>query len=113
MVNDIASAIYVKLTQNGIVFSPGTFRSIRSTYYRIGLDFVEQYYSLSKFNGFTYDRNEEEETVGLFSRIIYKAGIDMLDNWDHTVFIPNWKRVNNAKREFLEDFYEAVELDNQ
>lgn len=113
MVYDIAMALFIKLTQNGVVFSHGMFRSIRSTYYRIGLDFCEQYYSLSKFNGLTYDRNTEEETVGLFSRIVYKAGKDLLDNWDHTVFIPNWKRVNNAKREFLEEFYEAVEEDNK
>lgn len=113
MVYDIAMALFIKLTQNGVVFSHGMFRSIRSTYYRIGLDFCEQYYSLSKFNGLNYDRNTEEETVGLFSRIVYKAGKDMLDNWDHTVFIPNWKRVNNAKREFLEEFYEAVEEDNK
>lgn len=112
MVYDIAMAIFVKLTQNGVIFSPGTFRSIRSTYYRIGLDFVEQYYSLSKFNGLTYDRNMEEETVGLFSEIIHQAGEDLLNNWDHTVFIPNWKRVNNARREFLEEFFEAVEQDN-
>ena len=113
MVYDIAMAIFIKLTQNGVVFSPGTFRSIRSTYYRIGLDFCEQYYSLSKFNGLTYDRNTEEETVGLFSRIIHQAGEDMLNNWDHTVFIPNWKRVNNAQRDFLDEFYEAVEQENK
>ena len=113
MVYDIAMAIFIKLTQNGVVFSPGTFRSIRSTYFRIGLDFCEQYYSLSKFNGLTYDRNTEEETVGLFSRIIHQAGEDLLNNWDHTVFIPNWKRVNNAQRDFLEEFYDAVEQENK
>ncbi len=112
MVYDIALAIFVKLTQNGVIFSPGTFRSIRSTYYRIGLDFVEQYYSLARFNGLEYDRNVEEETVALFSHIIYNAGEDLLNNWDHTAFIPNWKRINNALRDFLEEFHQAVEEDN-
>ncbi len=113
MVYDIAMAIFVKLTQNGVIFSSGTFRSIKSTYYRIGLDFAEQYYSLARFNGLNYDRNAEEETVGLFSGIIYKAGEDLLNNWDHTVFIPNWKRINNAVRDFQEEYYQAVEEDNQ
>lgn len=113
MVYDIAMAIYVKLTQNGVIFTPGTFRSIKSTYYRIGLDFAEQYYSLAKFNGLYYDRNGEEETIGLFSRIIYNAGEDLLNNWEHTVFIPNWKRINNAVRDFLEEYHQAVEEDNQ
>lgn len=113
MVYDIAMAIFVKLTQNGVIFSSGTFRSIKSTYYRIGLDFAEQYYSLARFNGLNYDRNAEEQTVGLFSGIIYKAGEDLLNNWDHTVFIPNWKRINNAVRDFLEEYHQAVEEDNQ
>jgi glucosyl-3-phosphoglycerate synthase len=113
MVYDIAMAIFVKLTQNGVVFSPGTFRSIRSTYYRIGLDFVEQYSSLSWFNGLKYDRNSEEETVGHFSKIVYQAGEDLLNNCDHTVFIPNWKRIKNALKDFQEEYFEAVEQDNQ
>jgi glucosyl-3-phosphoglycerate synthase len=113
MVYDIAMAIFIKLTQNGVIFSQGTFRSIRSTYYRIGLDFAEQYYSLARFNGLQYDRNSEEETVGLFSHIIYKAGEDLLNNADHTAFIPNWKRINNALRDFHDEFHQAVEEDNQ
>lgn len=113
MVYDIAMAIFIKLTQNGVIFSSGTFRSIRSTYYRIGLDFAEQYYSLARFNGLQYDRNSEEETVGLFSHIIYKAGEDLLDNSDHSSFIPNWKRINNALRDFHDEFHQAVEEDNQ
>ncbi|MFW6219147.1 MAG: glycosyl transferase, partial [Bacteroidota bacterium] len=37
---DIAKAIYGKLAANGTVFSRGTFRSIKATYYRIALDFI-------------------------------------------------------------------------
>ncbi len=113
MVHDIAMAIFIKLAQNGVVFSRGMFRSIRSTYFRIGLDFVEQYSSLSAINGINYNRHQEEETVDLFSRIVYKAGEDVLTNWDHGVFVPSWKRVMSALPELLDEFYEAVELDNK
>ncbi|MFP4469910.1 MAG: hypothetical protein ACLFPE_04470 [Bacteroidales bacterium] len=113
MVHDISMAIFVKLAQNGVVFSRGMFRSIRSTYFRIGLDFVEHYSSLSAFNGMEYNRHEEEETVDLFSRIVYKAGEDVLTHWDHGVFIPSWKRVMSALPDFMDEFYEAVELDNK
>lgn len=113
MVHDIAMAIFIKLAQNGVVFSRGMFRSIRSTYFRIGLDFVEQYNSLAAFNGIEYNRHQEEETVDLFSRIVYKAGEDVLTHWDHGVFIPSWKRVMSALPDFMDEFYEAVELDNK
>jgi glucosyl-3-phosphoglycerate synthase len=113
MVYDIALSIFIKLTQNGVVFSPGAFRSIRSTYYRIALDFIEQYKSLSSINGLKYDRNAEEENVLHFSEIINRAGVDLLSNWDHTVFIPNWKRINSVLSDFHQEYYEAVEEDNR
>ncbi|MDD3525574.1 MAG: hypothetical protein PHX39_01295 [Bacteroidales bacterium] len=113
MVYDIAMAIFIKLAQNGVTFSPGTFRSIRSTYFRIGLDFVEQYSALSRFNGFKYDRNQEEETVMLFSRLVYQAGEDMLNNWDYAAFIPSWRRIQSAIKDFIPEYYAAVEQDNK
>lgn len=113
MVHDIAMALFIKLAQNGAVFSPGMFRSIRSTYFRIGLDFVEQYSALAAINGLHYDRHMEEDTVDLFAKIVHQAGEDMLSSSDHTVFIPSWKRIMSAYPDFLDEFYEAVEQDNR
>lgn len=112
MVFDIARAIFIKLAQNGIVFSPGMFRSIRSTYYRIALDFVEQYHSDAVMNGLKVNRHQEEQTVDLFSHIIYKAGMEFLEFPDHASFIPSWKRVTSAIPDYMEQLYEAVEEDN-
>lgn len=113
MVHDIAMAIFIKLAQNGVVFSRGMFRSIRSTYFRIALDFVENFSGLAAINGLDYNRHQEEDTVDLFSRIVYKAGEDVLTHWDHGVFIPSWKRVMSALPDFLDEYYEAVEKDNE
>jgi len=109
---DISRAIYIKLAQNGIIFSPGMFRSIRSTYLRIALDFVEQYDSDATMNGYKFDRHEEERTVDIFAHNVYNAGISVLDNPDHGSYIPSWKRVMSAIPDYLERFYEAVEQDN-
>ena len=110
---DIAMAIFIKLAQNGIIFSRGMFRSIRSTYFRIALDFVEQYYSDARINGLYLDRHKEELTVDLFAHNIYRAGEEFLNNPDHAAFIPSWKRVSSAIPDYLEQYYEAVEEDNQ
>jgi glucosyl-3-phosphoglycerate synthase len=109
---DISRAIYIKLAQNGIVFSNGMFRSIRSTYLRIALDLVEQYNADAAMNGYSYDRHNEERIVDVFAQNVYNAGIEMLKNPDHGAFIPSWKRVMSAIPDYLERYYEAVEADN-
>lgn len=113
MTFDISRAIYIKLAQNGIVFSSGMFRSIRSTYLRIAIDLVEQYESDAIMNDYFYDRHEEEKMVNIFAQNVYSAGIEVLNNPDHGSFIPSWKRVSSAIPDYLEWYYEAVELDNK
>lgn len=113
MTFDIARAIYIKLAQNGIVFSNGMFRSIRSTYLRIALDLVEQYNSDAVINGYDYDRHGEERMVDAFATMVYNAGLEVLKNPDHGSFIPSWKRVKSAIPDYLDWYHEAVELDNR
>ena len=113
MVYDISRALFIKLAQNGTTFTEGTFRSIRSTYFRIGLDLVEHYNADAVMNGYHYNRHKEERIVDLFSHIIYRSGIEFLRNPDHGAFIPSWKRVLSAIPEYLDDYYAAVEEDNK
>ncbi|MCF8232393.1 MAG: hypothetical protein K9J27_09400 [Bacteroidales bacterium] len=109
---DIVRAIYLKLSQNGIVFTRSMFRSIKSTYNRIALEFVERYDNDATMNGFSYNRHKEELTVDLFANNVYNAGIEMLEQPDHGAFIPSWKRIKSALPGYMEDYYEAVEKDN-
>ncbi len=113
MTYDIAFALFVKLAQEGAVFSSGMIRSIRSTYLRIAFDYVESYQHDALMNGYEYDRHTEERMVSLFSYNILNAGIKFLETPDHPVSIPNWKRVMSAIPDYLDKFYEAVELDNE
>ncbi|WP_296405822.1 glycosyl transferase [Psychrobacter sp.] len=108
---DIIKAMFRKLATQGYVFSNETFRSIKATYYRIALDFVETYNSDAIMNGLTLDIHNEEKAVELFASNIMKAGQSFLDNPMETPFIPSWNRVESAIPNIKQRLIEAVELD--
>ena len=112
MCTDIAKAIFRKLATQGTVFTVETFRTIKATYYRIALDFIETYYNDAIMNGLTVDRHEEELAVELFSENILIAGNSFLKNPMETPFIPSWNRVISTVPDILERLYDAVEEDN-
>ena len=109
---DISKAIFRKLATNGIVFSTETFRTIKATYFRIALDFIETYYNDAVMNGLHVDRHSEEQAVELFAQNIMHAGEHFLNNPMETPFIPSWNRVVSAIPDILERLYDAVEEDN-
>lgn len=112
MSTDICKAIFRKLATQGHVFTNETFRTIKATYFRIGLDFIETYYNDARMNGLTLDRHKEEEAVEMFAENIMKAGEYFLENPMETPFIPSWNRIISAEPDILDRIYEAVEEDN-
>ncbi len=110
---DISKALYRKLATKGHVFSPEIFRSIKATYYRIALDFVETYRNDAIMNGLQVDIHQEEEAVEMFAKNIMDAGDIFLQNPMETPFIPSWNRVQNAIPDIFERLFEAVEEDYQ
>lgn len=112
MSTDICKAIFRKLATQGEVFSTETFRSIKATYFRIALDFIETYYNDARMNGLTVDRHSEEKAVELFAENIMNAGEHFLANPMETPFIPSWNRIISAVPDILDRIYEAVEEDN-
>ena len=108
---DISKAIFRKLATTGLVFTPETFRSIKATYYRIALDFIETYHNDAVINGLTLDIHAEEQAVELFAENIMKAGLHFLDYPMETPFIPSWTRVNSALPSLVKDFVTAVDKD--
>jgi glucosyl-3-phosphoglycerate synthase len=113
MTHDISKAIFRKLATNGVVFNRGTFRTIKATYYRIALDFIETYYNDAVMNNLIVDRHVEEDAVELFAENIMKAGEDFLANPMETPFIPSWNRVISAVPDILDRLYDAVQEDNK
>lgn len=112
MSTEISRAIFAKLAVNGVVFSRGLVRSIKAAYYRVALDFLDQYHSDAVLNGLTLDRHLEEQAVDLFAANVYRAGEMFLDNPMQVPTVPSWKRVISAIPDFYSKLREAVELDN-
>ncbi|WP_066965572.1 glycosyl transferase [Microbulbifer sp. Q7] len=108
---DIAKSFFRKLATQGTVFSSETFRSIKATYFRIALDFVETYRNDAIINGLNFDIHKEEQTVELFASNLVKAGQAFLDNPMETPFIPSWNRITSAEPGFLDRLKKAVEAD--
>ena len=93
------------------MFTVETFRSIKASYFRIALDFVETYRNDAIINGLTLDIHEEESAVELFAENIIKAGNRFLEKPMETPFIPTWNRVMSAIPDILPQLNDAVEAD--
>lgn len=110
---DIAKALFRKLATQGETFNSETFRSIKATYFRIALDFIETYANDAQMNGLRVDIHQEEKAVELFAQNIMKAGQGFLDNPMETPFIPSWNRVMSAIPDIQERLLDAVEQDTR
>jgi glucosyl-3-phosphoglycerate synthase len=108
---DITKALFRKLATQGTTFNTETFRTIKATYFRIALDFIETYNNDAIMNGLKLDIHSEEKAVEMFAHNIMKAGQSFLDNPMETPFIPSWNRVVSAKPDVLDKLREAVEED--
>lgn len=108
---DIAGAIFKKLATEGEVFTAETFRTIKATYYRQALDFVEIYHNDALMNGLSLDRHKEEQAVELFAENILAAGNTFLEEPHTTPFIPAWNRVKSAFPDIMDELKDAVEKD--
>ncbi|GAA0852509.1 glycosyl transferase [Aliiglaciecola litoralis] len=110
---DITKALFRKLATQGFTFSTESFRTLKATYFRIALDFIETYHNDALMNGLVLDIHSEEKAVEMFAQNIMKAGQSFLDNPMETPFIPSWNRVSSAIPDFLDRLKDAVELDYQ
>jgi len=110
---DISKAFIRKLATQGETFSAEKFRTLKATYYRIALDYVETYRNDAMMNGLELDIHSEEKAVEMFAQNILTAGNTFLENPMETPFIPSWNRVISAIPDILSQLKEAVELDNQ
>jgi len=108
---DVAKQIFRKLATQGVVFTNESFRSIKATYFRVALDFIESYAADAAYNGLQVDTHGEEEAVELFARNIVDAGQAFLERPMEKPFTPSWNRVTSAFPTVLDDLRMAVEQD--
>jgi glucosyl-3-phosphoglycerate synthase len=110
---DISKSFIRKLATQGETFTAEKFRTLKATYYRIALDYVETYRNDAMMNGLTLDIHNEEKAVEMFAQNIITAGNTFLEQPMDTPFIPSWNRVVSAIPDILSQLKEAVELDNE
>ena len=110
---DISKAFIRKLATQGETFSAEKFRTLKATYYRIALDYVETYRNDAMMNGLELDIHHEEKAVEMFAQNILIAGNTFLEKPMETPFIPSWNRVVSAIPDILSQLNTAVELDNE
>ena len=110
---DIAKSLFRKLATQGTVLTPESFRTLKATYLRIALDFVETYRNDAIINGLTFDIHKEEKSVEMFAKNILDAGQMFLESPMETPFIPSWNRVQSAIPDIYERLYDAVEEDHK
>ncbi len=110
---DITKALIRKLATQGCTFSSETIRTLKASYYRLALDFVETYHNDAIINGLHLDIHSEEKAVEMFARNIMTAGQSFLDKPMETPFMPSWNRVVSAFPNILEELKDAVESDRQ
>ena len=109
---DITKVIIRKLASQGEKFSMSIFRSLKATYYREALDFVQIYKKDAIMNSFEIDVHEEETAVELFAQNIMTAGQTFLESPMESPNIPTWTRIDTALPSFLLDLKQAVDQDN-
>lgn len=113
MAIEITKSLLRKIATEGLRLSMEDIRSIKACYFRIALDFVEQYYYDAKINGLDYHRHTEEGSIELFAQCIMKAGDSFIRNPMESPFIPNWNRVYSAIPDFNTQMLDAVAADNK
>jgi glucosyl-3-phosphoglycerate synthase len=112
MAIDIAKMIFRILATEGIIYMPGFFESLRSTYLRLAQDTIARYHGDALLNGLEYDRHEEGSAVEVFTEAIRKAGEITTEDPLGPPLIPNWSRVFAALPDFPDRLLEAVSADN-
>ncbi len=110
---DITKSLIRKLAIQGTVFNQETFRTLKATYYRVALDYVESYQRDAIMNGLKFDIHAEEQAVEVFATNILEAGKQFLERPLDAPFMPTWSRVVSAVPDIFEQLIDAVEEDHR
>ncbi|MEX2044972.1 MAG: hypothetical protein WD941_06435, partial [Opitutus sp.] len=113
MAADIAQSFFHRMASEGIKLDTGVFDTLMSTYMRQAEDTLRFYAADAAMNGLKYARHEEETAVATFVRSIRIATKGFLEDPLGAPLNSNWNRVESALPTFLDEFRDAVRLDNE
>ncbi len=109
MALDIAKHLLRTLAAADVVLSEGVLKSLLASYQRRAEDAINNFYALSKFNGLSFPRHEEEVAVWTFTRALKSAVEQFAVDPLGAAAIPNWARVLSAIPDAGERLLAAVE----
>ncbi len=113
MAADIAQSFFHRMAAEGLKLDTGVFDTLMSAYMRQAEDTLRFYAADAALNGLKYPRHEEETAVATFVRSIRIATKGFLEDPLGVPLNSNWNRVESALPNFLDEFREAVRLDNE
>ena len=111
MAGDIAKHLLRTLAAADVVLSDGALKSLLASYQRRAEDAVNDYYSLSRFNGLEFRRHEDESAVATFARALKAAAEQFQLDPLGAPLIPNWARVLAAVPDAGDRLLEAVDAE--
>ncbi|MEJ2567678.1 MAG: glycosyl transferase, partial [candidate division WOR-3 bacterium] len=101
MAIDIARTFFRVLSQDGIIFSSETIRTLKITYYDYAMEFVEKYKNLALLNNLKYDRNREIIAIEKFTTAFDIAAEEFHKHPLGSHLIPTWGRIDSAMPDLL------------
>jgi len=113
MANDIAKTLFRVLSQEGVVFSEGAFKTLLSTYFQEARFEISKYNALSKINGLDYNREKEIKAVEAFQDAIKEAAREFYEDPMGIPSLSPWITVRSVIPEFSDKFSSYVEMDNE
>ncbi|HID32417.1 MAG TPA: glycosyl transferase [bacterium (Candidatus Stahlbacteria)] len=113
MAVDITKTFFRTLSEEGVVFHSGFFKTLRLSYIRIAKNFVKKYNDLAQINQIPFDLHREMRTVESFSRALEIAYDEFIRSPVGVPLTPSWHRVFAAIPQFFEMLKQAVEEDNK
>lgn len=108
MATDILCALFRTMASTGVVFEPGHFATLRTSYLRAAQNAIRQYHADAVLNGLQFDRHAEEQTIEGFADRITVAGEMFREDPSGGEAMPNWARVQAAFPDFPQELRAAA-----
>ena len=110
---DICKSIFRTLSSEGVVFSPGLFGTLTSTYVQAAQDMLKRYEDDAAINGLSFDRHSESIAIETFTKGMRAAADSLMDDPLGAPLISSWDRVTSAVPDVMTMIKSAVEEDNK
>jgi glucosyl-3-phosphoglycerate synthase len=93
MARDVVKHLFRTLAAAGVQLNEGVLRSLQAAYQREAEDAVADSYAVAAINGLVFDRHQEEQNVGVFTRALRSSIDEFLADPLGVPLVPNWARV--------------------